>query len=104
MQLKTLENEVKVCKISKTQFKNKSQNISQQQQQDEGRVIYSKKTNQKNVNKRGNSCGRCGYSHEPRNCPAFGETCRKCNGKNHLSRVCNSKVKMVKIEIQCRME
>lgn len=27
------------------------------------------------------SCKRCGSRHEPRQCPAFGKRCSKCNGK-----------------------
>lgn len=30
------------------------------------------------------SCKRCGGRHEPRQCPAYGKKCSKCNGKDHL--------------------
>ena len=37
------------------------------------------------------SCGRCGKSHKPRECPAFGKVCHKCKGKNHFKIMCRSK-------------
>ncbi|XP_077535303.1 uncharacterized protein LOC144147109 isoform X2 [Haemaphysalis longicornis] len=36
------------------------------------------------------SCQRCGRRHAPRNCPAFGRTCRKCQRKNHFAVCCKS--------------
>lgn len=37
------------------------------------------------------SCKRCGNKHEPRQCPAYGKKCAKCNGKNHFAKQCLSK-------------
>lgn len=39
------------------------------------------------------SCKRCGNRHEPRQCPAYGKKCSKCNGKNHFAKQCLSKGK-----------
>ena len=36
------------------------------------------------------TCSRCGTSHKPRNCPAWGKTCRICKGKNHFHQMCRS--------------
>lgn len=36
-------------------------------------------------------CGKCGYKHEPRKCPAFGKFCKNCNRKNHFAKKCKSK-------------
>ena len=36
-------------------------------------------------------CGKCGYKHEPRKCPAFGKLCNNCKKKNHFSTVCKNK-------------
>ena len=36
-------------------------------------------------------CGKCGYKHEPRKCPAFGKLCHNCKKKNHFSTVCKNK-------------
>ena len=32
----------------------------------------------------GQRCGKCGKSHERGNCPAYGKTCDRCKGINHL--------------------
>ncbi|XP_070378787.1 uncharacterized protein [Dermacentor albipictus] len=33
-------------------------------------------------------CRRCGRTHGPRSCPAFGKVCRKCQGQNHFAVRC----------------
>lgn len=38
-------------------------------------------------------CTRCGGKHEPRQCPAYGKRCAKCNGKNHFAKQCLTKEK-----------
>ena len=35
-------------------------------------------------------CSRCGLSHRPRQCPAYGKKCAKCKGPNHFARMCSS--------------
>ena len=35
-------------------------------------------------------CGHCGKSHYKGKCPAYGKTCRKCNGRNHYAACCCS--------------
>ena len=32
----------------------------------------------------------CGYEHGDNNCPANGQRCRRCGGRNHFGRVCKS--------------
>ena len=32
----------------------------------------------------GKICSKCGMSHPPRECPAWGKKCHKCGNKNHL--------------------
>ena len=39
----------------------------------------------------GKICGKCGTSHPPRECPAWGKKCHKCGNKNHFSTQCRSK-------------
>jgi hypothetical protein len=43
-------------------------------------------------------CRFCGKSHEAQKlkCPAWGKTCRKCNGSNHFQAKCRSKIQVVK--------
>ena len=36
------------------------------------------------------TCSRCGYRHQPRNCPAFGKTCKKCIKQNHFAQICRN--------------
>lgn len=37
------------------------------------------------------SCKYCGYQHMKGKCPAYGQTCRKCGGRNHFQKKCSSK-------------
>ena len=39
----------------------------------------------------GKTCSKCGMSHPPRECPAWGKKCHKCGNKNHFSTYCRSK-------------
>ena len=39
----------------------------------------------------GKICSKCGMSHPPRECPAWGKKCHKCGNKNHFSTQCRSK-------------
>lgn len=49
------------------------------------------------------SCKRCGTEHKPKQCPAFGKQCAKCNGKNHFAKQCFSKAKVSKKERSVKM-
>ena len=37
-------------------------------------------------------CKYCGEKHLPKQCPAFGQTCRKCGRKNHWANCCNARI------------
>lgn len=37
-----------------------------------------------------NNCDRCGFRHELKKCPAYGQTCKKCEKKNHFAKVCRA--------------
>ena len=44
--------------------------------------------------KSGKKCGNCGWSHLPKQCPAYGKECFKCKKKkNHFSKLCQSSEK-----------
>ena len=32
----------------------------------------------------GRQCGKCGFKHPPRKCPAFGKVCNSCKGRESL--------------------
>ena len=36
------------------------------------------------------TCKYCGKRHKPRECPAYGQECKKCHKKNHFAKVCKS--------------
>ncbi|CAB4006994.1 uncharacterized protein K02A2.6-like, partial [Paramuricea clavata] len=36
------------------------------------------------------SCGNCGRSHEPKQCPAYGKTCNSCGKSGHFAKLCRS--------------
>ena len=36
-------------------------------------------------------CDKCGTTHRPRDCPAYGKDCYKCGGRNHWASVCRSR-------------
>ncbi|KAK0144846.1 hypothetical protein N1851_016586 [Merluccius polli] len=35
-------------------------------------------------------CGKCGGSHKPMSCPAYGKECHNCGKKNHFSKYCKA--------------
>ena len=45
----------------------------------------SESVEQKDIN-----CKQCGYTHEVRKCPAYGQICRVCNKRNHYAKMCKS--------------
>ena len=50
-----------------------------------------KKQKQQEPQKSGNkitNCKFCASSHDRGKCPAWGETCHNCNGRNHFKRAC----------------
>lgn len=38
-------------------------------------------------------CGKCGGSHKPRSCPAFGKSCNNCGRSNHYAKCCKAALK-----------
>lgn len=40
------------------------------------------------TNFQNSKCGKCGSSHRPRECPAFGKECFKCHKYNHFRSMC----------------
>ena len=52
---------------------------------------HRKGQGQRATGNQGKICGKCGTSHLPRECPAWGKKCHKCGNKNHFSTQCRSK-------------
>lgn len=38
-------------------------------------------------------CGKCGGSHKPKSCPAFGKSCNNCGKSNHYAKCCKASTK-----------
>lgn len=52
--------------------------------------VYQQKAKQSHSKTTGN-CSKCGTSHPPGKCPAWGKDCLNCGKKNHYARMCRSK-------------
>ena len=87
---------IQICKtaeLSAVQLKDMSEKNEKhvdgvRAQRGKPRRETDKRPGEQNTSQR--KCGRCGSNHPPRNCPAFGKTCRKCQKQNHFARVCKS--------------
>ena len=59
---------------------------------DEIRTLKHRKgQGQRAKGNQGKICGKCGMSHPPRECPAWGKIYHMCGNKNHFSTQCRSK-------------
>ena len=90
----TLEKAVKLCRITE-QSKEQSK-IFSSPPTEEGSIdtvkkiqlpVDTKKSTQED-SKKILKCKFCAMSHNRGNCPAYGATCLKCNGRNHYARCC----------------
>ncbi|GBL65032.1 Transposon Ty3-I Gag-Pol polyprotein, partial [Araneus ventricosus] len=56
-------------------------------------VKRNRRQNQPKQSSQDYECKKCGRKHKPRECPAYGKVCTKCNKKNHFAVKCfqNSK-------------
>ena len=55
------------------------------------RTFKQRKGQGQRAKSKGKICGKCGMSHLPTECPAWGKRCHKCGNKNHFSTQCRSK-------------
>lgn len=85
-QMKALHDEVEVHKVSTARAYKKGARSTKE----------SSMNSEKKVD-----CDRCGYKHEQRKCPAYGQTCRKCDKINHFAKMCrvNSQPKNKKMHV-----
>ena len=37
-------------------------------------------------------CRSCGSQHQPKQCPAYGQICKRCKKLNHFAKVCRTKL------------
>ena len=93
----TLESAVKICHASELAL----QHAKTFAGDTTAVAMVSRKTNNKEVPRQSNqrnksetfNCKRCGTRHAPKQCPAYGKMCHKCQGQNHFAKQCFSKGK-----------
>lgn len=54
----------------------------------------NKNSKYKDTDKAKYNCKRCGETHKPKQCPAYGKTCAKCGRPNHYAKMCLTKKKV----------
>ena len=97
----TLEAAVKICHASELAIQH-ARTFAGDTTKDGAAVgMISRKTYNKEAQRQPNQrnksetfhCKRCGTRHAPKQCPAYGKMCHKCQGQNHFSKQCFSKGK-----------
>lgn len=90
-------NTVRAAETSKTQMESLNSleaaavNFVTKNQKQPPRYQPMKKRQQKQQHQQIKPCGRCGYIHKPKQCRAFGQTCHKCQGRDHFAHMCRTK-------------
>ena len=96
----SLQRAVDICRaseVSQTQLKKLHEETEVPVQKLHKQKTYGKKERpqaQPKTEKTQTDCGRCGYKHEPRKCPAFGQTCNSCHRKNHYAKMCRGRTEI----------
>lgn len=80
-QMKMLVEEVDENKISSVR------NIKKR-----GKTVQSEQHTMECQHKAHTKCSRCGYQHEFKKCPAYGQMCKACNKRNHFAKMCKTQV------------
>ena len=57
-----------------------------------GKIHHTARVATSATTRKQKKCKYCGKQHLPKQCPAFGQTCRKCGKKNHWANCCNAKI------------
>ncbi|CAC5359831.1 unnamed protein product [Mytilus coruscus] len=85
-QMKTLNEEEQVHALRR-----KTQNQRTNRNEGYAKKGPSRRDHKKRESNSSFSCGKCGTTHEKRNCPAYGKKCHKCKKPNHYQKFCKSK-------------
>ncbi|CAC5394816.1 unnamed protein product [Mytilus coruscus] len=85
-QMKTLNEEEQVHALRR-----KTQNQRTNRNEGYAKKGPSRRDHEKRESNSSFSCGKCGTTHERRNCPAYGKKCHKCKKPNHYQKFCKSK-------------
>ncbi|XP_070378979.1 uncharacterized protein [Dermacentor albipictus] len=83
----TLQKAEHVCKAAETSALRQETWERGQKQVD---TIRSACSNPKMAQAKMYKCFKCGRTHQPRDCPAYGRTCRKCQRRNHFAICCRA--------------
>ena len=92
-----LEKTVRLCtsaEITQKEIRSMKKSVTGDREK-EIDVLFAKKPNSgvqdtRNKKHSHSRCSRCGQSHAPRNCPAWGQTCNRCQGPNHFKKMCKA--------------
>lgn len=84
--MKTLNEEEQVHALRR-----KTQNQKNNRNEGYAKIGPSRRDHEKRGSNSSFSCGKCGTTHEKRNCPAYGEKCHKCKKPIHYQKFCKSK-------------
>ncbi|CAC5406179.1 unnamed protein product [Mytilus coruscus] len=85
-QMKTLNEEEQVHALRR-----KTQNQRTNRNEGYAKKGPSRRDHEKRESNSSFSCGKCGTTHERRNCPVYGKKCHKCKKPNHYQKFCKSK-------------
>ncbi|UYV68177.1 K02A2.6-like, partial [Cordylochernes scorpioides] len=92
----TLQKAIDVCKANESANK-QIENLTKNTQEEVNKLNIRKKTVNQNNMKKNIPCRYCAtfHEHNRQKCPAWNQTCRKCNKKNHWAKVCKSRMRTV---------
>ncbi|UYV74356.1 K02A2.6-like [Cordylochernes scorpioides] len=92
----TLQKAIDVCKANESANK-QIENLTKNTQEEVNKLNIRKKTVNQNKIKKNIPCRYCAtfHEHNRQKCPAWNQTCRKCNKKNHWAKVCKSRMRTV---------
>lgn len=86
-QVKVLNEEIEVNKIRSVKHSKKAHRTKAKSSPTEHKTRIKMTENDQKAQ---SLCPRCGYEHGPKQCPAYGQTCKACNKKNHFAKKCRS--------------
>ena len=86
---KTFQQAVKVSYVNKkTDYSRKQMTTAKADESADSRSTTGSTTRPQAQQKK--PCRQCGYMHKYGKCPAYGQMCKKCNGRNHFAKMCRT--------------